>query len=61
MEYTFADGAKLFMDGRCMTGCDDIYSSYVHGTKGLAIVSNERRLRAALQHLQGPESRTAPD
>ena len=21
VEYTFADGAKLFMDGRCMAGC----------------------------------------
>jgi len=27
------------MDGRCMNGCNDIYSSYAHGTKGMAIVS----------------------
>jgi predicted dehydrogenase len=40
VEYTFADGAKLFMDGRCIAGCQDIYSSYAHGSKGLAIVSN---------------------
>ena len=39
VEYTFADGAKLFMDGRCMAGCQDIYSSYAHGSKGLAVVS----------------------
>jgi predicted dehydrogenase len=39
VEYTFADGSKMLMDGRCMTGCKDIYSSYVHGTKGLAIAS----------------------
>jgi predicted dehydrogenase len=38
-EYTFADGAKMFFDGRCMTGCKDIYSSCVHGSKGLAIAS----------------------
>ncbi|MGE5610713.1 MAG: Gfo/Idh/MocA family protein [Bacillota bacterium] len=38
-EYTFADGAKMFFDGRCMTGCTDIYSSCVHGSKGLAIAS----------------------
>jgi len=39
VEYTFADGAKMFFDGRCMNGCNDIYSSYVHGSKGLAIAS----------------------
>src|ERR1044071_3385965 len=39
VEYTFADGAKFYMDGRCMTGCNDIYSSYAHGSKGMAIVS----------------------
>ena len=39
VEYTFADGSKFDFDGRCMTGCNDIYSSYAHGTKGLAIVS----------------------
>lgn len=39
VEYTFADGAKLYMDGRCITGCEDIYSSYAHGTKGMAIAA----------------------
>ena len=39
VEYTFADGAKMYMDGRCMNGCNDIYSSYVHGAKGIAIAS----------------------
>jgi predicted dehydrogenase len=39
VEYTFADGARLIMDGRCMTGCDNFYSSYAHGTKGSAVVS----------------------
>ncbi|MHB8524265.1 MAG: Gfo/Idh/MocA family protein [Limisphaerales bacterium] len=39
VEYTFADGTKFIMDGRCMTGCNDIYSSYAHGTKGYAILS----------------------
>jgi hypothetical protein len=40
VEYTFADGAKLNFDGRCMPGCHEIFSSYAHGTKGIAIVSN---------------------
>src|SRR3989440_6717905 len=39
VEYTFADGAKMYMDGRCINGCNDIYSSYAHGSKGSAIVS----------------------
>src|ERR1051325_862123 len=39
VEYTFADGTKMYMDGRCMNGCNDIYSSYAHGTKGSAIVA----------------------
>jgi len=39
VEYTFVDGAKLYMDGRCMAGCTDIYSSSAHGSKGMAIVS----------------------
>jgi predicted dehydrogenase len=40
VEYTFEDGAKMYMDGRCMNGCNDIYSSYAHGSKGIALVSH---------------------
>ena len=39
VEYTYADGTKFAFDGRCMTGCQIIFSSYMHGTKGSAIVS----------------------
>jgi len=39
VEYTFADGTKFFMDGRCMNGCKPIYHSYAHGSKGSAVVS----------------------
>ena len=39
VEYTYADGTKFDFDGRCMTGCADQYSSYIHGTKGSAVVS----------------------
>ncbi len=39
VEYTFADGSKMLFDGRCMNGCNDIYSSYLHGSKGLAVAS----------------------
>jgi predicted dehydrogenase len=40
VEYTFGDGTKLMMDGRCVYGCQDIYSSYAHGTKGIAVMSD---------------------
>ena len=39
VEYTYADGTKFFFDGRCMTGCNDIYSSHLQGCNGMAIVS----------------------
>jgi predicted dehydrogenase len=42
VEYTFADGTKLFFDGRCMHGAENMYSSYVHGSKGLAVASRDR-------------------
>jgi len=39
IEYSFADGTTFIMDGRCMAGCANRYSSYALGTKGLAIIS----------------------
>jgi len=39
VEYTFADGTKMNLDGRCMNGATPIYSSYLHGSKGSAIAS----------------------
>jgi predicted dehydrogenase len=39
VEYTFADGGKFFFEGRCMEGAAGIYSSYLHGTKGLGVAA----------------------
>jgi predicted dehydrogenase len=39
VEYTFADGAKLFLEGRCMIGCHQQFASLAHGTKGSAVIS----------------------
>ncbi len=39
VEYTYADGSKFNFDGRCMENCNDIYSSYLHGSKGIAVAS----------------------
>jgi predicted dehydrogenase len=39
VEYTFADGAKLYLNGRSMPGAHFNFSSQLHGTKGSAIAS----------------------
>jgi predicted dehydrogenase len=39
VEYTFADGSKLMLEGRGMEGCDDEFASYAHGTKNSAVIS----------------------
>ena len=39
VEYTFADGTKLYLNGRCMSGAHQAFSSYLHGTRGCAIAS----------------------
>src|SRR5262249_24737559 len=40
VEYTFADGAKMFLEGRTMSGCHQEFASYAHGTKGSAVISS---------------------
>jgi predicted dehydrogenase len=39
VEYTFPDGGKLFLEGRCMIGCHQQFASLAHGTKGSAVIS----------------------
>lgn len=39
VEYTYADGTKMFFDGRCMDNTMGRFSSFVHGTKGVGIAS----------------------
>jgi predicted dehydrogenase len=56
-EYTFADGSKFNFDGRCMNGTAGIYSSYVHGSKGIAVAarSNDFGGPAATYKGQNPD------
>lgn len=69
VEYTFADGAKLFAQTRHMTGCYDIFSDFAHGSKGSAVIMenlsrpNSRLYRGQLQtaenetwRYRGPEA-----
>lgn len=39
VEYTFADGTKLFLYGRTVNGCYAEQSSFAHGAGGMALVS----------------------
>ena len=39
MEYTFKDGTKMFVDGRTVPGCHQEFASYIHGSKGVAVIS----------------------
>ena len=39
LEYTFADGTKLFCQERTMSGCWGQFASYANGTKGSATIS----------------------
>ncbi len=58
VEYSYADGTKFYFDGRCITGCTDIYSSYIHGTKGSAIASKsgDCGLPSSIYKGQSPKS-----
>jgi len=57
VEYTFEDGSKFIMDGRCINGTLPIYSSYLHGSKGLAIASkaNDCGLPSSTYKGQNPD------
>jgi predicted dehydrogenase len=38
VEYTFADGTRLFAQGRHMTGCWGFFGDVIHGAKGSAVL-----------------------
>ena len=54
VEYTFADGAKLFLDGRTIDGCYGEHSSYCHGTKGSGIISDSGHMPVEVPAVQEP-------
>jgi predicted dehydrogenase len=53
VEYTFADGTKLFLDGRSMTGAFSEFASYAHGTRGLAVISTKDHTPARSRIYEG--------
>jgi len=46
VEYTWKDGSKFFFEGRNITGCKNEFSTILHGSKGMAIVSEAGHLPA---------------
>jgi predicted dehydrogenase len=59
VEYTFADGARLFLEGRCMTGTLADHSSLAHGSKGLAIISERGHAPSHASIFHGQNKGTA--
>ena len=53
MEYTFADGTKLYVDGRTIPGCQKEFATFAHGTKGSAIFSTAGHIPARSRIFQG--------
>jgi predicted dehydrogenase len=53
VEYTFADGAKLRLEGRSMNGCHQQFASNCLGTKGSAIISHQNHAPAKSRIFKG--------
>jgi len=53
VEYTFGDGAKLFLEGRNMPGAFSEFASYAHGTKGSAVISTSSHTPARCRTYKG--------
>lgn len=58
VEYTFADGAKMFMEGRCIEGCHGQFASLAHGSRGSAVISinGHAPSRCRISSTQNPTS-----
>jgi len=53
VEYTFPDGTKMFLEGRNMSGCQQEFASYAHGTKGSAVISTSSHHPARCRTFKG--------
>lgn len=55
VEYTFADGTKLMLEGRCMPGCHQEFASYAHGSHGSAVISTAAHSPAKCRIYKGQD------
>ncbi len=53
VEYTFADGAKLFLESRNIDGCTGEFATYAHGSQGMAIFSQAGHMPAKCRIFKG--------
>jgi len=53
LEYTFADGTKLDVNGRTIPGCHNEFATYAHGSKGSAIFSTRGHVPAISRLYKG--------
>jgi predicted dehydrogenase len=53
VEYTFADGAKLLLEGRNIDNCHPEFASYAHGTRGAATISSNAHTPARCRIFRG--------
>ena len=53
VEYTFADGTKLFLYGRNIVGCKQEFASYAHGSKNSAVISTAAHVPAKSRIYKG--------
>jgi len=59
VEYTFGDGTKLLLEGRCMNGCDQQFASLAHGTKGSAVISSNSHWPSSCRLLKNQHASTS--
>jgi predicted dehydrogenase len=55
VEYIFGDGARFFLEGRNIDGCQQEFASYAHGTKGSAVISERGHSPAHCRILKGQD------
>ncbi len=53
VEYTFADGTKLHLEGRNRPGCHQEFASYAHGARGSAVISRSGHSPARCRLFRG--------
>jgi predicted dehydrogenase len=58
-EYTFSDGAKLFLYGRTIENCYGEHSSFAHGTKGSGVISEAGHMPSKCRLFKNQDMREA--
>jgi predicted dehydrogenase len=57
VEFTYKDGTKFFFEGRNAIGTNNEFATYVHGSKGMAIVSTAGHFPSKAMTFKGHEKK----